>query len=148
MATSNLKAEIMKQLTIVCDGSSLGNGRGETRAAAVAILEYQGKRKIVGEYLGNCTNQQAEVVAAALGLEALKEPCQVTLISDSQYVIKTMKGEITYQEFSPKPTKPILDDIDQMLGAELRFTSEELDFIINYDIKYRMGQAAEEEAEA
>ena len=83
----------MKQLTIVCDGSSLGNGRGETRAAAVAILEYQGKRKIVGEYLGNCTNQQAEVVAAALGLEALKEPCQVKLISDSQYVIKTMKGE-------------------------------------------------------
>ena len=83
----------MKQITIVCDGSSLGNGRGETRAAAVAILEYQSKRKIVGEYLGNCTNQQAEVVAAALGLEALKEPCQVKLISDSQYVIKTMKGE-------------------------------------------------------
>lgn len=83
----------MKQITIVCDGSSLGNGRGETRAAAVAILEYQSKRKIIGEYLGNCTNQQAEVVAAALGLEALKEPCQVKLISDSQYVIKTMKGE-------------------------------------------------------
>jgi ribonuclease HI len=83
----------MKQVTIVCDGSSLGNGRGETRAAAVAILEYLGKRKICGEYLGNCTNQQAEVVAACLGLEALKEPCQIRLISDSQYVIKTMKGE-------------------------------------------------------
>ena len=84
---------MMKDITIVCDGSSLGNGRGETRAAAVAILEYRGKRKICGEYLGNCTNQQAEVIAAALGLEALKEPCQIKLISDSQYVIKTMKGE-------------------------------------------------------
>ena len=83
----------MKHITIVCDGSSLGNGKGETRAAAVAILEYRGVRKICGEYLGNCTNQQAEVVAACLGLEALKEPCQVKLISDSQYVIKTMKGE-------------------------------------------------------
>jgi ribonuclease HI len=83
----------MKELTIVCDGSSLGNGTGETSAAAVAILEYRGKRKICGEYLGNCTNQQAEVIAAALGLEALKEPCHVKLISDSQYVIKTMKGE-------------------------------------------------------
>lgn len=78
---------------IVCDGSSLGNGRGEARAAAVAILEYRGARKILGEYLGNCTNQQAEIIAACLGLEALKEPCQVKLISDSQYVIKTMKGE-------------------------------------------------------
>ena len=84
---------MMKDITIVCDGSSLGNGRGETRAAAVAILEYRGKHKICGEYLGNCTNQQAEVIAAALGLEALKEPCQIKLISDSQYVIKTMKGE-------------------------------------------------------
>ena len=83
----------MKHVTIVCDGSSLGNGRGETRAAAVAILEYLGKRKICGEYLGNCTNQQAEIVAACLGLETLKEPCTVKLISDSQYVIKTMKGE-------------------------------------------------------
>lgn len=83
----------MKHITIVCDGSSLGNGKGETRAAAVAILEYRGVRKICGEYLGNCTNQQAEVIAACLGLEALKEPCQVKLISDSQYVIKTMKGE-------------------------------------------------------
>lgn len=83
----------MKHITIVCDGSSLGNGTGETRAAAVAILEYRGQRKICGEYLGNCTNQQAEIIAACLGLEALKEPCQVKLVSDSQYVIKTMKGE-------------------------------------------------------
>ena len=83
----------MKNINIVCDGSSLGNGRGETRAAAAAVLEYNGTRKILGEYLGNCTNQQAEIIAACLGLEALTEPCQVKLISDSQYVIKTMKGE-------------------------------------------------------
>ena len=82
----------MKNITIVCDGSSLGNGRGETRAAA-AVLEFNGKRKICGEYLHDHTNQQAEIIAAALGLEALKETCQVKLISDSQYVIKTMKGE-------------------------------------------------------
>ena len=82
----------MKEVTIVCDGSSLGNGRGETRAAAVAVLEYRGARKIFGEYLGNSTNQQAEIVAACLGLEALKEPCRVLLISDSQYVVKTMSG--------------------------------------------------------
>lgn len=82
----------MKHITIVCDGSSLGNGRGETRAAAAAVLEYNGKRRIVGEYLGNATNQQAEIIAACIGLEALKEACQVSLVSDSQYVIKTMSG--------------------------------------------------------
>lgn len=82
----------MKQITIVCDGSSLGNGRGETCAAAAAVLEYKGKRRIVGEYLGNFTNQQAEIIAACIALESLKEPCRVKLISDSQYVIKTMNG--------------------------------------------------------
>jgi ribonuclease HI len=83
----------MKQVNIVCDGSSLGNGRGETRAAAAAVLEYNGKRKIIGEYLGNATNQQAEIIAACIALEALGEPCRVKLTSDSQYVVKTMNGE-------------------------------------------------------
>jgi ribonuclease HI len=82
----------MKPVTIVCDGSSLGNGTGRTRAAAVAVLDYQGLRKIVGQYLGNLTNQQAEIIAACLGLEALKQPCRVTLVSDSEYVVKTMQG--------------------------------------------------------
>ena len=77
-------------MTIVCDGSSLGNGRGETRAAAAAVLEYRGARRLLGAYLGNATNQQAEILAACLGLEALKEACAVALFTDSQYVVKTM----------------------------------------------------------
>lgn len=56
------------------------------------MLDYQRRRKIIGEYLGHATNQQAEIVAACVGLEALREPCRVRLISDSQYVIKTMTG--------------------------------------------------------
>ena len=82
----------MKQVTIVCDGSSLGNGRSVTRAAAVAVLGFQGLWKAVGEYLGNATNQQAEIAAAAVGLENLKEACSVTLMSDSRYVVETMGG--------------------------------------------------------
>lgn len=82
----------MKQVTIVCDGSSLGNGTRGSRAAAAALLDYKQRRRLLGEYLGNGTNQQAEIAAACLGLEALIEPCQVHLISDSQYVVKTMKG--------------------------------------------------------
>jgi ribonuclease HI len=82
----------MKQVTIVCDGSSLGNGRGITRAAAAAVLGFKGYWRAFGEYLGNATNQQAEIAAAAIGLENLKEPCTVTVMSDSRYVVETMGG--------------------------------------------------------
>jgi ribonuclease HI len=82
----------MKKVTIVCDGSSLGNGRDSMRAAAVALLGFKGYWKGVGEYLGRATNQQAEIAAAAIGLENLKEGCTVTLMSDSRYVIETMGG--------------------------------------------------------
>lgn len=82
----------MKQVTIVCDGSSLGNGRGNPRAAAVAVLGFKGIWKAVGAYLGNATNQQAEIAAAAIGLENLKEPCRVKVLSDSRYVVETMGG--------------------------------------------------------
>jgi ribonuclease HI len=82
----------MKQVTIFCDGSSLGNGQASSRAAAVALLGYKGVWRAVGEYLGNATNQQAEVAAAALGLEALVEPCNVKLFTDSRYVVETMSG--------------------------------------------------------
>ncbi len=37
--------------------------------------------------------------------------------------------------------KPILDEIDRVLARHYGFTAEELDFIINYDIKYRMGSS-------
>jgi ribonuclease HI len=82
----------MKEVTIFCDGSSLGNGQVETRAAAAALLGYRGIWRGVGEYLGQATNQQAEIVAAALGLEALKEPCRVRVVTDSRYVVETMSG--------------------------------------------------------
>jgi ribonuclease HI len=82
----------LKQVTIFCDGSSLGNGQQSSRAAAVALLGYKGFWRAVGEYLGRATNQQAEIVAAAVGLEALREPCQVKLFTDSRYVVETMSG--------------------------------------------------------
>jgi ribonuclease HI len=81
-----------KEVSIFCDGSSLGNGQTATRAAAVALLGYQGVWRAFGAYLGQATNQQAEVAAAALGLESLREPCRVHLFTDSRYVVETMSG--------------------------------------------------------
>jgi ribonuclease HI len=82
----------MKEVTIVCDGSSLSNGRDNPRAAAVALLGYKGIWRAFGEYLGAATNQQAEIAAATVGLKNLKESCRVKVMSDSRYVVETMKG--------------------------------------------------------
>ncbi len=49
-------------------------------------------------------------------------------------------GKVVYDEFDQKPSKPIVDNIDRVLAEHYGFTEEELDFIINYDIKYRMGR--------
>src|SRR5438874_327092 len=82
----------LKEVLIYCDGSSLGNGQGATRAAAVALLGFRGVWRAFGVYLGTATNQQAEIAAAALGLEQLREPCRVTVMTDSRYVVETMSG--------------------------------------------------------
>jgi len=71
---------------------------------------------------------------------------------NSQLKEKTSRltGKILYQEFYPKLCKPTIDQIDQVLAQHYGFTDEELDFIINYDIKYRMGRdgaGGEEEEE-
>ena len=48
-------------------------------------------------------------------------------------------GNVEYDEYYPKLSKPIIDQIDTILAQHYGFTEEELDYIINYDIKYRMG---------
>jgi hypothetical protein len=58
----------------------------------------------------------------------------------SRQTIRTHDGHaITYDEYSAGQSKPIIDEIDRVLARHYGFTEEELDFIINYDIKYRMG---------
>ena len=51
------------------------------------------------------------------------------------------------QSYHPKFSKPILDEIDRVLARHYGFTAEELDFILNYDIKYRLGRDNESDAE-
>ncbi len=87
----------MKKVSVVCDGSSLGNGRQSPRAAAAAVLVFKdaaGRKHVraVGEYLGHATNNQAEIVAACIALESLREPCDVHVVTDSRYVVETLKG--------------------------------------------------------
>jgi len=82
-----------KLVIITVDGACLGNGKSHNRAAAAGILNYQGRRRAVAEFIGQSTNQRAEIIAAALGLETPNQPCTVILRSDSKYVVQTMNGE-------------------------------------------------------
>ena len=70
----------------------------------------------------------------------------------SEKTINTKQGhKIEYHEIKASSSKAIIDEIDTILAAHYGFTPEELDFIINYDIKYRMGlgggSVAEEDEE-
>ncbi len=81
-----------------------------------------------------------------------------TFINKLEYVsynqLKALKatnevreGKMTYEQYRPAKTKPFIDEIDKVLAEHYGFTNEELDFIINYDIKYRMGKGLEGEDE-
>ncbi|MCI2236278.1 MULTISPECIES: ribonuclease HI [unclassified Helicobacter] len=74
----------MKRVTLFCDGSSLGNpGYG----GWCGILRYKDKEKIIKGSAENATNNQMELSALIFSLKALKEPCEVLVISDSKYVL-------------------------------------------------------------
>jgi ribonuclease HI len=75
----------MKKISLFSDGSSLGNpGFG----GYCAILRYADKERIISGAAADATNNQMELMAVIKGLEALKEPCDVHIISDSSYVVK------------------------------------------------------------
>ncbi|MCY7293923.1 ribonuclease HI [Alteromonas sp. a30] len=73
----------MKTIHIYTDGSCLGNpGPG----GYGATLIYNQHRKEISGGFKKTTNNRMELVAAIKALESLKEPCQVELTTDSQYV--------------------------------------------------------------
>ena len=49
------------------------------------------------------------------------------------------EGAISYYQYRPAQVKKYIDEVDKCLAEMYGFTDEELDYIINYDIKYRMG---------
>ena len=74
----------MKHVDIYTDGACRGNpGRGGWGA----ILVYGGVEKELSGGERETTNNRMELTAVISALKALREPCEVTLTSDSKYVI-------------------------------------------------------------
>jgi len=76
---------------------------------------------------------------AGLGEKYLKT------LKDASYEMR--KSGLMLQTFEYASTKSVIDEIDTVLAGHYGFTAEELDFILNYDIKYRLGRDAEGEEE-
>lgn len=53
-------------------------------------------------------------------------------------------GLVEYDEFYPRLVKESIDLVDQALQDEFALSDGQLDYLMNYDIRYRMGQDAED----
>ena len=67
---------------------------------------------------------------------------------NSTMLVRNQKqtGRTETQAFKIQKSKPVIDEIDRALAKHYGFTAEELDFLVNYDIKYRLGSDSDENA--
>ena len=77
----------LKTVELFSDGACSGNpGRG----GYGTILKYGEKRKEMSEGFRLTTNNRMEILGVLRGFEALKEPCNVIVTSDSKYVLDAL----------------------------------------------------------
>jgi ribonuclease HI len=77
----------MKKITIYADGSSLGNpGPG----GYCAVLKFGEHEKIVSGGESHTTNNRMELLAVIEGMKTLTATCDITVVSDSSYVINAI----------------------------------------------------------
>lgn len=79
----------MKQIEIYTDGACSGNpGPGGWGA----VLRYGNHEREMSGAEPLTTNNRMEISAVINAIDALKEPCKITLYSDSQYVCNAIKN--------------------------------------------------------
>lgn len=79
------------KVTIYTDGAARGNPDGPGGYGTIISYTDPAGTEHIREYSGGykkTTNNRMELMAAIVGLEALNRPCEVTLYSDSQYLVK------------------------------------------------------------
>ena len=111
--------------------------------------------------LGDCFHCGKEYIHTfPIDLEKIPEETGKTLAALGTKLMKDMdrhkvrrvaqserSGRVEYDEFWPRHSKGIIDEIDTTLARHYEFSGAELDFIVNYDIKYRLGADADEDEE-
>ena len=146
---------------------------GEKRSADYKIVLFEDQRtaQMVRSYMLSSTYYvffvalsdayhcgRELVLSFPVGIERLKKSDQDRLISiGARYEADLVKnsvrrrikykatGWIEYDEFYPRLSKSIADQIDRILADHYHFSDDELDFVVNYDIKYRLGKEADDD---
>ena len=111
----------MKHIDMFTDGACKGNpGPG----GWCAILRYNGVEKVISGGEKDTTNNRMELSAVLFGLKAFKEPCHITLQSDSKYVLDSISKGWVYgwqkKGWKKSDGKPALNvDLWQQLLTEI-----------------------------
>ncbi|MBQ9736506.1 MAG: ribonuclease HI [Clostridia bacterium] len=100
----------MKKVTVYTDGACRGNpGKGGWGA----VLVYRGVERELSGGERETTNNRMELSAAIFALEALKEPCEVELVTDSKYLADAIeKGWLAgwrFRGWRRADKKPVLN---------------------------------------
>ena len=121
----------MKEVTIYSDGACSGNpGPGGWGT----ILVYRGTEKEMSGGEPDTTNNRMELLAAIVGLETLKEPCKVTLVSDSKYLCESINQGWVFSwaqnGWRKKDKKPALNtDLWERMLLQLRRHSVTVEWV-------------------
>jgi ribonuclease HI len=111
----------MKSVQLITDGACIGNpGRG----GWAAILRYGEHKKELFGSSPQTTNNRMELTAAVEGLRALKEPCEVEVTTDSEYLKNGISKWITKWKrngWMTSEKKPVLNqdlwkDLDELVS--------------------------------
>lgn len=82
------------KVNIYTDGACSGNPGPGGYGTVLVYIDANGVKheKELSEGFNNVTNNQMELMAVIVGLETLKKPCEVTLYSDSKYVVEAFNS--------------------------------------------------------
>jgi ribonuclease HI len=112
----------VKKVTIITDGSCLGNpGRG----GWACILRHNEHTSELYGCAPHTTNNRMELTAAIEGLRALKEPCEVEVVTDSEYLKNGISAWVAnwkrnnWMTSSKKPVvnQDLWEELDELAGA-------------------------------
>lgn len=130
-----------KKVTIYTDGACSGNpGPG----GYGVVLIYKGIRRELSGGYKNTTNNRMEIMAVIKGLKALKEKCDVTVYSDSKYVVDAINKGWVYRW---KDKNWMRNKNEKALNVDLWL--ELLELLENHNVEFRWvkGHADNEENE-
>lgn len=96
-----------KRVTIYTDGSCKGNPGPGGYAAILTYGTYKDHESVKRGNKHATTNNEMELMAVLAGLEALLEPCQVTIVTDSQYLIMAASHESSWLLKENRPNRDL-----------------------------------------